>query len=159
MDERRYSKKAPLLFRMWFYMRTGFATYLSFALGFINTAILAYYLLVERVSFLKDVFPSFTEFIVVIGFLLVTASAALGWIHFQKMPAYGAEMDISVESNPYYYKPTPGIMKDLWMPAFAYLIRLTEVSLEESGKLTNEDRIRLRQLHDQFERLYNNGAL
>jgi hypothetical protein len=159
VEASRHLTKAPFLFRIWYYVRTGYGTYLSFALGFFNTSVLAYYLLVERVPFLKEVFPFFTLFLATIFLGLGIASVLLGWIHFGRIPAFKAEMDISTEANPYYYKPTPGIYKELLMPTYCYAVRALEIFLDTSHKMTDEDRAKLRRIYDQLEMLSKGGSL
>ena len=88
-------------FRSWFYFRTGWSMYFAFILSAINTLTVTYYLAVEKVPMLVEIFPSFLHYVVIfvgIGFpLLVTT----GYAHYKKTSARKAEVDISIETNPY----------------------------------------------------------
>lgn len=88
-------------FRSWFYFRTGWSMYFAFILSAINTLTVTYYLAVEKVPMLVEIFPSFLHYVVIfvgVGFpILVTT----GYAHYKKTSARKAEVDISIETNPY----------------------------------------------------------
>jgi hypothetical protein len=88
-------------FRSWFYFRTGWSMYFAFILSAINTLTVTYYLAVEKIPVLIQIFPSFLHYVIIfvgIGFpILVTT----GYAHFKRTSARKAEVDISVETNPY----------------------------------------------------------
>ena len=44
-------------FRSWFYFRTGWSMYFAFILSAVNTLTVTYYLAVEKVPFLVEIFP------------------------------------------------------------------------------------------------------
>ena len=46
-------------FRGWFYFRTGWATYFAFIFAAVNSIIVTYYLAIENLPILKEVFPLF----------------------------------------------------------------------------------------------------
>ena len=88
-------------FRSWFYFRTGWSMYFAFVLSAINTLTVTYYLAVEKVPVLVEIFPTFLHYVVIfvgIGFPLLVAT---GYAHFKRTSARKAEVDISVETNPY----------------------------------------------------------
>lgn len=88
-------------FRSWFYFRTGWSMYFAFILSAINTLTVTYYLAVEKVPALVEIFPSFLHYVVIfvgIGFPILVAT---GYAHFKRTSARKAEVDISVETNPY----------------------------------------------------------
>lgn len=88
-------------FRSWFYFRTGWSMYFAFVLSALNTLTVTYYLAVEKVPALVQIFPSFLHYVVIfvgIGFPILVAT---GYAHFKRTSARKAEVDISVETNPY----------------------------------------------------------
>jgi hypothetical protein len=88
-------------FRSWFYFRTGWSMYFAFILSAINTLTVTYYLAVEKVPVLVEIFPSFLHYVVIFigfGFPILVAT---GYAHYKKTSARKAEVDISVETNPY----------------------------------------------------------
>ena len=87
--------------RMWFYFRTGWGTYFAFIFSAINTLVVTYYLAIEEIPFLLEIFPSFGHYVTIIGLIGIPLLASVGYIHFKRLPAYASEVDISVEQNPY----------------------------------------------------------
>ena len=53
-------------FRGWFYFRMGWSTYFVFLLAAINTLTVTYFLAIDNYPFLKDIFPSFEQYVVII---------------------------------------------------------------------------------------------
>ena len=51
-----------ILSRMWFYFRIGYATYLTFLLGYVSTLVTVYYLAIKNLPTLLDIFPRFVPF-------------------------------------------------------------------------------------------------
>ena len=92
--------KSPL-FRAWFYFRNGWSLYFAFILGAINTLTVTYYLAIDKIPFLLNLFPSFTHYIggaVLIG---VPILIAIGFIHYKKSPAFRSDTTIGFETNPF----------------------------------------------------------
>jgi len=57
--------KKRLEFRLWFYFRTGWTTYFGFGMAAITTLITTYYLAINNMPFLQEIFPTFTHYIVI----------------------------------------------------------------------------------------------
>ena len=53
-------------FRAWFYFRQGWSTYFAFIFAAINTLTVTYYLAIENYPFLKTIFPSFEQYILIV---------------------------------------------------------------------------------------------
>jgi len=88
-------------FRSWFYFRTGWSMYFAFILSAVNTLTVTYYLAIERAQVLKDIFPSFLIYVAFFVLIGVPILITVGLIHFKKSSAHKAQVDISIESNPY----------------------------------------------------------
>ena len=97
-----------IIFRFWLYFRTGWMTYFAFIFSAVNTLVVTYYLAIERVPFLIEIFPSFAHYVGIAVVCGVPILAAIGYTHYKRMPAYQSEVDISVERNPYVFKLRPG---------------------------------------------------
>ena len=54
-------------FRGWFYFRMGYSTYFAFILAAINMLTVTYFLAVDNYPFLKGIFPSFEQYVMVIA--------------------------------------------------------------------------------------------
>ena len=92
--------KKPV-FRAWFYFRNGWSLYFAFIFAAINTLTVTYYLAIDKIPFLLNLFPSFTHYIggaVLIG---VPILIAIGFIHYKKSPAFRSDTTIGFETNPF----------------------------------------------------------
>jgi hypothetical protein len=88
-------------FRAWFYFRQGWSTYFAFIFAAINTLTVTYYLAIDNYPFLKAIFPSFEQYILIIVLIGIPLLVLVGYAHYKKTPSYRAEADVWIESNPY----------------------------------------------------------
>ena len=92
--------KSPF-FRSWFYFRNGWSLYFAFILAAINTLTVTYYLAIDKIPFLLDLFPSFAHYVAVAVFCGVPLLVVVGYVHYKRSPAYRSEANIGVEVNPF----------------------------------------------------------
>jgi hypothetical protein len=111
-----------LLFRAWVYFRLGYSTYLVLPLGVVSTLSVIYYLLIKNVPALQSIFPSFRNFSVISLISGSLASILFGYTHYKKSAAYRAEIDIGIESNPYYFKAVAGKERDVNYPTNIFIL-------------------------------------
>ena len=88
-------------YRSWFYFRIGWNTYFAFMLAAINTLTITYYLAIENYPILKDLFPTFEQYILIVVSIGVPLLAFTGYAHYKRTKAFRAETDVWIESNPY----------------------------------------------------------
>ena len=88
-------------FRSWYYFRTCWAMYFAFILSAVNTLTVTYYLAVEKIPVLGQIFPSFAHYVIIFVAIGVPILITTGYAHFKRTTARKAEVDISVETNPY----------------------------------------------------------
>ena len=88
-------------FRAWFYFRQGWSTYFAFIFAAINMLTVTYFLAIENYPALKEVFPTFEQYIMITVFIGVPLLVSVGYAHYKKTPSFRAEADIWMESNPY----------------------------------------------------------
>ena len=93
-------------FRAWFYFRMGWSTYFVFFLGATNTLTVTYFLAIDNYPSLKEFFPSFEQYVVIIVCVGVPLLILVGYAHYKKSLAYKSEADVIVESNPYSRRNT-----------------------------------------------------
>jgi len=136
----------------------GYSTYLTFILGYISTLITVYYLAIKNIPQLLDIFPHFVPFAVLGTVIGAPVAIALGWIHYKSSPAYTSEMDIQVESNPYYFKYAPGYTKDALGPFYLETLTLLRKLSAQNQLLEKADEERLSELERKFKVL-NEGGL
>ena len=103
--------KKNLIFRAWFYFRTGLSQYFSFVIAIGNMFTITYYLLIENITFFDNVFPSFSIYVIISSIIGIPSLTILGFVHMKKSHAYKSEANIIHESLPYNYKLMPGIHK------------------------------------------------
>lgn len=90
-----------LFSRSWYYFRNGWGTYFAFIFAAINTLTVTYYLAIEKYPVLKEVFPSFIQYVIVITIVGIPLLVFVGYVHYKKTTAYKSEAEIIYESNPY----------------------------------------------------------
>ena len=93
--------RTNLGFRSWFYFRMGYSTYFVFILAAINTLTVTYFLAVDNYPSLKEFFPSFEQYVVIIVCVGIPLLILVGYAHYKKTLAYKSEADVLIESNPY----------------------------------------------------------
>ena len=98
--------KKNLLFRSWFYFRTGWHTYFAFILAAINTLTVTYFLAVDNYPSLKTAFPSFEIYILIMLSIGIPLLVLVGFVHFKRSHSFKSEADILIESNPYQRRNT-----------------------------------------------------
>tara|TARA_B100001105_G_scaffold230529_1_gene202788 strand:+ start:545 stop:1105 length:561 start_codon:yes stop_codon:yes gene_type:complete len=90
-----------LTFRGWVYFRIGWANYFAFLFAATTTLVTTYFLLIQDVQLIKEIFPTFAHYVVTAVLVGVPSLIALGYIHFQRSQAFKSEADVRVESNPH----------------------------------------------------------
>ena len=91
-------------FRLWVYFRIGWATYFGFIFAAVNTLVVTYYLAIENIPILQQVFPTFTHYIIATILVGIPVLIGVGYIHFKKSQAFKAESDVRVETNPHQHR-------------------------------------------------------
>lgn len=94
--------KENLVFRLWYYFRQGWSIYFAFIFSAINTLVVTYYLAIERAPFLKEIFPSFLYYVLILVGAGIPLLVLIGYAHVKKSAAYKAEADIGFEANPHF---------------------------------------------------------
>ena len=144
------------LFRAWFYLRMGYATYWSFVFMGINVLTVTYYLAIERAPFLKGVFPSFVEYVIFLIIVGIPLLVVTGFIHYKKIPGYKSEAEINTENNPYIYKLQPGHTKEVFVPLQLAITKLL-VKLVQDEKLTEDEIKEINEYQKKLVHLINGG--
>lgn len=136
-----------LLFRSWFYFRTGWSTYFAFILGAVNTLTVTYYLAIEKAPNLKAIFPSFTYYAAIVAIIVIPVLTFVGYIHFKKSDSYKAEADIGIESNPHILRLIQN--SEVMIPLYIEILELlTKLSTNE--KLTHEEVNRISKIKEEL---------
>lgn len=88
-------------YRGWFYFRIGWSTYFAFLFAAVNTLTVTYYLAIDNYPILKELFPSFDQYVLFVIVIGVPILVFTGYAHYKKTRAFRSEVDIWIESNPY----------------------------------------------------------
>ena len=143
--------KRNLAFRAWYYFRMGWSTYFAFIFAAINTLTVTYFLAIENYPFLKEMFPSFVHYVIILGLVGVPILISIGYTHFKKSPSFRAESAVSYESNPWALRDLVNSEYNLVL-SLKILQMLNKISekeksnlseLEESQKIEKELRVML----------------
>ncbi|MDE1845118.1 MAG: hypothetical protein KGI10_07315 [Thaumarchaeota archaeon] len=143
-------------YRYWFYFRQGWATYFAFIFAAINTMVVTYYLAIKDVPILEKIFPSFIYYLLTTAIVGIPLLILIGYIHYKKIAAYHAEIDIQIESNPYYYKLPPGYWTEVLAPFYLVMANLMLKS-SNNEKLTNEEINEIKELQKKLDLLIKGG--
>ena len=135
-----------VLFRAWFYFRTGYNLYLAFPIGFASSIVVLYRLGVVDNKYLSPLFPSLTLF-TVIGLLVALPFGILtGLYHMKRTGAYAADASVATEANPYIYKVVPGKEKEVFLPLWILTVRGLAKMLDQQKTMTSDERREFEQL-------------
>jgi len=88
-------------FRGWYYFRMGWSTYFAFIFAAVNTLTVTYFLAIDNYPILKEIFPTFIIYIIIIGGVGIPLLTFIGYFHFKRTSAYRSESAINYESNPF----------------------------------------------------------
>jgi hypothetical protein len=119
----------------------------------VSTLITVYYLAIKNLPYLLDLFPHFETFAILATVIGAPVSVAIGWLHLKRSHAYGSEADITVESNPYSYKLTPGKEAEAFAPSYLETLKLVSKLLKSQNLLSKEDESRIDALENKLQTL------
>jgi len=143
-------------FRGWFYFRQGWSVYFAFIFAAINTLTVTYFLAIENYPFLKEIFPSFFHYIVIVVTVGIPCLIFIGYAHYKRTPSFKAEADIQVEANPHFRRTL--INTELMLAMFLEISQLT-IKLSNNQKLTDDEINRLKNLQDEFQEQIKNRVI
>ena len=84
--------------RRWWEFRQGHSIYLIFVLTFINFILIAYRLLIERVSYFKEIFPELWIFALLFISIYIPTAILIGYWH--RRTQLSVEATLGMEQNP-----------------------------------------------------------
>ncbi len=88
------------LLRYWAYFRRGYGVYLAFAISFINSVAIQYYLLIQEVPFLQVLFKNLYIFIIVFLVTYIPLATIIGWVDY-KRGSVPVDTAIGARASPY----------------------------------------------------------
>lgn len=147
--------KKNLGYRAWFFFRTGWSTYFALLFSAVNTMVVTYYLAIEKITFLEEIFPSFAHYFIILSAIGVPILVFVGYIHYKRTSAFTSEVDIGTENNPYYFKLPPGYWQDVIIP---FYLTVSEMMIKTSrDKLTDDELKKIEDLQEKMDILIKGG--
>ena len=147
-----------LPFRAWFYFRQGWSTYFAFVFSAINTLVVTYYLAIERAPFLKEIFPTFATYVIIVTGIGIPLLVLVGYAHYKRIPAITEELEVAAEVNPYWYKIPPGWNSEVVFPLYLAITEML-VKLSKDEKLSDENIKKITELQEKINLLLQGGYL
>lgn len=135
-------------FRAWYYFRMGWSTYFAFILAAINTLTVTYYLAIENYPTLKEIFPSFEIYIIIIISIGIPLLVTIGFVHYKRTSARKAEVDIGMETNPYQIRLL--VNTELLLKLNMRLMKHMS-DLQNGGEIDENNINELQKMHDEIQ--------
>lgn len=135
-----------LLFRGWFYFRTGYGLYLAFLIGFASNLVVLFKLGIADNKYLSPIFPTLTVFTIVGLVVAVPLAIFAGLYHMKRTGAYAADASVSMEANPYVYKLIPGKEQEVFLPLWVLTVKALAKVLDQQKTMTADERKEMEEL-------------
>ncbi len=136
-------------FRGWFYFRQGWSVYFAFIFAAVNTLTVTYFLAIENYPFLKDVFPSFVQYVVIVSCIGIPVLVLIGYAHYKRTASFKAEADIHIEANPHLRRI---LTNSEFMLSMSLQLSELSMKLMNNEKLTSDEMNNLKQLQIEFQK-------
>jgi hypothetical protein len=140
--------KKNLAFRSWFYFRQGWSTYFAFIFAAINTLTVTYYLAIERLPSLKEIFPSFAIYVIVVSVIGIPLLVSIGYVHMKRSGGYRSEADIGFESNPHFLRLLSN--SETILPLYLKMSQIL-IKLSNNEKLSDSEITEIKEIQKQLE--------
>ena len=136
----------------------GWSTYFAFIFAAINTLVVTYFLAIDKIPILTNIFPSFIHYVLTLSSILIPFLVLIGWLHYRRTAAYGSEAEVQVETNPYQYKLAPGWNREALFPT---LLKMTEFMIKSNNneKLDDESIKELVEINKKLDFLVKGGMV
>ena len=138
-------------FRDWFYFRQGWTTYFAFIFAAINTMVVTYYLAVENIPILQNIFPSFYVYLAITASIGIPLLIFVGYAHQKKTASYKTEADIYYESNPHSLRTYNDV--ELLLELNLKLVNLLLLDYEKNNTI-NDQVNELKKLKEEIENYF-----
>ena len=143
-------------YRIFFYFRTGYATYFAMFVGMINILTSTYFLAIDKIPSLFVVFPTFEIYIATVILIGVPIVVIAGWIHLKQIGTFSAEQNVAAEIHPYNYKPLPGFSEKVIFPVYHEITKLL-IKKINNEQLSEDEKNRLDSLEKDLLKLMKGG--
>jgi len=128
-------------------------------MSFAQWITIIYVLLISNINPMKALFPTIYIFMLIFVAIYLPTSILTGYLHFKRTGFFQAEMDINIESNPYYYVVPPGYNRDVLIPAGLLTLQLLKRIAEREGMLSPEEKQLIEELEKKYKILWKGGRV
>ena len=135
-------------FTGWFYFRTGWSVYFAFIFSAINTLVVTYYLAIENIPFLQEIFPTFAHYVITAILVGIPVLIAAGYIHFKKSAGFKSEVDVAIETNPHSRRT---LLNTEAIVASYFYSNVLMMKMLKGEKLTEEEIKKLADLQEKIK--------
>ena len=139
-------------FRLFYYFRIGYGTYLALFIGAINVLTTTYFLAGKKIPWITSIFPTFEIYVVSVIAIGVPVIVIAGWLHFKKLGTFTQETAITQQYSPYNYKLLPGYNKEVFGPAYLAILNLN-IKKIKGEKLTEEEIANILKIQNDLRKL------
>jgi hypothetical protein len=136
-------------FRGWYYFRQGWSVYFAFIFAAINTLTVTYFLAIDNYPVLKEIFPSFIHYIVIVVLVGIPMLVLVGYAHYKRTASFKAEADIHIEVNPHMRRM---LINTEFMLSMSLQLSELSMKLMNNEKLTSDEMNNLKQLQIEFQK-------
>lgn len=145
-------------FRTLFYFKMGYITYLILVLGAVNVLTSTYFLAIDNVPFIKEVFPTFEVYVLATILVAIPVVTVAGYVHFKRIGAYSAGVSIYMQNNIFNYRLPPGFNLEVFGPAYKTIL---ECSLKRARaeKFTDDEIKNIDDIRAKLRHLIDGGAV
>ena len=133
----------------------GWSPYFAFIFAAINTLTVTYFLAIERYPELTAIFPNFIQYVLIITIIGIPILVIVGYVHYKRTLAYRAEVDVSIESNPYQLRNVVNnaINVELALRMYEMILKLSK-----NQKLTEDELVEIESTHKEYVKLNNSRS-
>ena len=145
-----------IVFRAWFYFRNGWSMYFAFIFAAINTLTVTYYLVIDKIPLLLNLFPTFSHYVGAAVLIGVPILIIIGYVHYKRSPAYKSEATIGVEVNPFVRRSL--INSELNLELNLMILNILS-KLSNQEKLNNDELNKIKESRDNIDNLINKRTI
>jgi hypothetical protein len=145
-----------IVFRAWFYFRNGWSMYFAFIFAAINTLTVTYYLAIDKIPLLLNLFPTFSHYVGAAVLIGIPILIIIGYVHYKRSPAYKSEATIGVEVNPFVRRSL--INSELNLELNLMILNILS-KLSNQEKLNNDELNKIKESRDNIDNLINKRTI
>lgn len=151
-------KKQRKGLRTLFYFRMGYSTYLVLVLGAVNVLTSTYFLAIDKIPSIKEIFPTFEMYALTAIVIAIPVVTATGYVHYKRIGAHSASRAIAVQNFIFNYRMAPGFTLEAFGPAHRLILRAV-LKRANSEKLTEDEIKEIDNIMERLRHLIDGGAV